>query len=213
MGARRRCRRDGAVPPGAHGRDHRRFRDLVHRGSTAVGPVRRPAVFPRLPDCRTPLLLRPPAVAPADAPLQAAAAAAVSTKHRLFEPAPVPWWKPLGELLLVTAGCTAFIALATWPQVVQPYAVSDPGDPLFSVWRLMWVTHEFVAQPAQHLQRQPVLSRAPHAHLLGPGSDAGAAVRAAPRAGPASGRGRLQHRVPVGRVVLRGQPCTTWPGR
>ena len=66
---------------------------------------------------------------------------------RLFEPAPRPWWKPLGELLLVTAGCTAFIALATWPQVVQPYAVSDPGDPLFSVWRLMWVAHEFVRNP------------------------------------------------------------------
>jgi hypothetical protein len=68
-------------------------------------------------------------------------------EHRLFEPAPVAWWKRVGELLLVTAGCCGFIALATWPQVAQPYAVSDPGDPLFSVWRLMWVTHEFVRNP------------------------------------------------------------------
>ncbi len=68
-------------------------------------------------------------------------------EHRLFEPAPVPWWKRIGEFLLVTAGCCGFIALATWPQVAQPYAVSDPGDPLFSVWRLMWVTHEFVRNP------------------------------------------------------------------
>ena len=68
-------------------------------------------------------------------------------EHRLFEPAPVPWWNRIGEFLLVTAGCCGFIALATWPQVAQPYAVSDPGDPLFSVWRLMWVTHEFARNP------------------------------------------------------------------
>jgi hypothetical protein len=68
-------------------------------------------------------------------------------EHRLFEPAPVPWRKRLGEFLLVTAGCCGFIALATWPQVIQPYAVSDMGDPLFSVWRLMWLTHEFVRNP------------------------------------------------------------------
>ena len=68
-------------------------------------------------------------------------------EHRLFEPAPAPPWKRMGEFLLVTAGCCGFIALATWPQVAQPYAVSDPGDPLFSVWRLMWVTREFGRNP------------------------------------------------------------------
>ena len=68
-------------------------------------------------------------------------------EHRLFGSAPTPISRRVGEFLLVTAGCSAFMALATWPQVVQPYAVSDMGDPLFSVWRLMWVTHEFVRNP------------------------------------------------------------------
>ena len=68
-------------------------------------------------------------------------------EHRLFGPAPVPWWKLIGEFLLVTAGCCGFVALATWPQVAQPYSVSDPGDPVFSVWRLMWLTREFVRNP------------------------------------------------------------------
>ena len=62
-------------------------------------------------------------------------------EHRLFEPDASPRWKRVVEFALVTLGCCGFVAIATWPQVAQPYAVSDPGDPLFSVWRLMWVTH------------------------------------------------------------------------
>ena len=68
-------------------------------------------------------------------------------EHRLFESSRAPAWKRVGEFLLVTAGCSLFIAIATWPQVAQLYSVSDPGDPLFSVWRLMWVTHEFTRNP------------------------------------------------------------------
>ena len=68
-------------------------------------------------------------------------------EERLFESAPVALSRRVGEFLLVAAGCSAFMALATWPQVAQPYAVSDMGDPLFSVWRLMWLTHEFVRNP------------------------------------------------------------------
>lgn len=68
-------------------------------------------------------------------------------EHRLFEPDASPRWKRVVEFVLVTLGCCGFVAIATWPQVAQPYAVSDPGDPLFSVWRLMWVTHEFVRNP------------------------------------------------------------------
>ena len=66
---------------------------------------------------------------------------------RLFEPEATPLWRSVAEFALVTLGCCGFMAIATWPQVAQPYAVSDPGDPLFSVWRLMWVTHEFVRNP------------------------------------------------------------------
>jgi hypothetical protein len=68
-------------------------------------------------------------------------------ERRLFEPSHVPVRKRVGEFLFVTAGCCLFMAVATWPQAAQLYAVSDPGDPLFSVWRLMWVTHEFTRNP------------------------------------------------------------------
>ena len=68
-------------------------------------------------------------------------------EQRLFEAEVIPLRNRIGEFVLVTLGCCIFIAIATWPQVAQLYAVSDPGDPLFSVWRLMWVTHEFVRNP------------------------------------------------------------------
>jgi hypothetical protein len=66
---------------------------------------------------------------------------------QLFGPRGASAWERAGEFLLVTAGCAVFVAIATWPQVAQPYAVSDIGDPLFSIWRLMWVTHEFARDP------------------------------------------------------------------
>jgi hypothetical protein len=50
-------------------------------------------------------------------------------------------------LALLTAGYTVLVAFATWPQVAQMYSVSDFGDPLFSIWRLMWITHEFPRDP------------------------------------------------------------------
>lgn len=68
-------------------------------------------------------------------------------EHQLFAPAKVGAWRRIGEFLLLTAGFSAFVAVATWPQVAQPYAVSDLGDPLFSIWRLMWITHEFPRNP------------------------------------------------------------------
>jgi hypothetical protein len=68
-------------------------------------------------------------------------------EHQLFAPATVGAWRRIGEFLLLTAGFSAFVAVATWPQVAQPYAVSDMGDPLFSIWRLMWITHEFPRDP------------------------------------------------------------------
>jgi hypothetical protein len=68
-------------------------------------------------------------------------------EHQLFAPAAVGLWHRIGEFLLLTAGFSALIAIATWPQVAQPYALSDLGDPLFSIWRLMWITHEFPRDP------------------------------------------------------------------
>ena len=53
----------------------------------------------------------------------------------------------LGELLMLTAGFSMLVAIATWPQVAQPYNVSDMGDPIFSIWRLMWIVREFPRDP------------------------------------------------------------------
>jgi hypothetical protein len=35
----------------------------------------------------------------------------------------------------------------TWQQVVAFHAVSDLGDPLFSIWRLSWVAHQLPRDP------------------------------------------------------------------
>ena len=66
---------------------------------------------------------------------------------QLFAKTPVGLWRRVRELLLVTMGFTAIVAIATWPMVAQPYAVSDMGDPLFSIWRLAWIQHEFPRNP------------------------------------------------------------------
>lgn len=69
-------------------------------------------------------------------------------EHQLFAEAPVSLWRRLGELLLVTIGFSVLVSIATWPMVAQPYSVSDMGDPLFSIWRLMWIQHEFPRNPS-----------------------------------------------------------------
>ena len=131
-------------------------------------------------------------------------------EHRLFEPAPVSWWTRIGEFLLVTIGCCGFIALATWPQVAQPYAVSDPGDPLFSVWRLMWVTHEFVRNPFNIFNGNQFYPE-PRTLTFSDGLDARTSVRRA-RGSRTAPAGRLQHRVPVGRRFLRRRHLLPCPG-
>lgn len=62
-------------------------------------------------------------------------------EHRLF--ARNSW----RELALLTFSYSVLVAVATWPMVAQPYAVSDMGDPLFSIWRLMWITQELPNNP------------------------------------------------------------------
>jgi hypothetical protein len=66
---------------------------------------------------------------------------------RIVAARPAGWRRRLRDLLLVTAGMSVFVAIASWPMVAQPYAVSDMGDPLFSIWRLMWIVHELPRHP------------------------------------------------------------------
>jgi hypothetical protein len=68
-------------------------------------------------------------------------------EHRLFAATRIGFSSRAGELLVLTAAYSVLVAIATWPQVVEPHAVSDMGDPIFSIWRLMWIFHEFPRDP------------------------------------------------------------------
>src|SRR6187431_3364424 len=54
------------------------------------------------------------------------------------------------ELILVTTGLVVSVAIVLYPQLLDWYGVPDPGDPLFSMWRIGWVAHQIVADP-RHL--------------------------------------------------------------
>ncbi len=211
VGARRRRRRHGAVRAGADRRDHRRLRHLVHRGDAAVGPFRRPTVSLRLHHRGDPVVFRPPAVAVVDATLSATAPAAVGRASPVRAGARLvvaaDWRIPArdGRMLRLhraghlAAGGAALRRLRPWRPAVFGLA-SDVGDARVR------------AEPVQYLQREPVLPRAAHADLLRSGLDARTPVRPArgDRIAPA---GRLQHRVPVGRRLLRRRASITLPGR
>jgi hypothetical protein len=44
-------------------------------------------------------------------------------------------------------GMAMALAILLHEQVLQPYGVADLGDPLFSMWRMGWVTHQIVTDP------------------------------------------------------------------
>jgi hypothetical protein len=44
-------------------------------------------------------------------------------------------------------GIALALAILLHEQVRQPYGVADLGDPLFSMWRIGWVTHQIVVDP------------------------------------------------------------------
>ena len=54
------------------------------------------------------------------------------------------------ELILVTTGLVVSVAIVLYRQLLDWYGVPDPGDPLFSMWRIGWVAHQVVADP-RHL--------------------------------------------------------------
>ena len=51
------------------------------------------------------------------------------------------------ELALLVLGFTALVAALTWPQIVRLDSVADLGDPLFSTWRIAWVSHQLPRNP------------------------------------------------------------------
>ncbi|HKT81382.1 MAG TPA: glycosyltransferase family 39 protein [Vicinamibacterales bacterium] len=66
---------------------------------------------------------------------------------RLFPAANETFWRRAGGVLLLVIGYSVLVAIATWPQAAELHNVSDKGDPLFSIWRLMWLLHEFPRHP------------------------------------------------------------------
>ena len=63
-----------------------------------------------------------------------------ATRRRKRLPAPI-------SFALLVLGFSALVIVLLWPQVRQLRSVSDLGDPLFSVWRLAWVSHQLPRAP------------------------------------------------------------------
>jgi hypothetical protein len=57
------------------------------------------------------------------------------------------WRRRLGSAAALLIGFTLLVAVMTWPQVRHLYSVPDLGDPLFSVWRIAWVSHQLPRDP------------------------------------------------------------------
>lgn len=53
----------------------------------------------------------------------------------------------LREFALLVVGFSGLTVALTWPQIVHLHSVADLGDPLFSVWRIAWVSHQVPRNP------------------------------------------------------------------
>jgi hypothetical protein len=58
---------------------------------------------------------------------------------------PLPGWR---EMIVVTGALTLAVGFALYEQLTDFYLVPDLGDPLFSMWRIGWVAHQIIADPA-----------------------------------------------------------------
>lgn len=59
--------------------------------------------------------------------------------------APIP---PMREVALALLALIATTGVVFHAQIADLYGVPDFGDPLFSMWRMAWVSHQIVADPA-----------------------------------------------------------------
>ena len=60
--------------------------------------------------------------------------------------APAGLWR---RTAFASLGMALALAILMHDQLRQPYSVSDLGDPLFSMWRIGWVAHQLVTDPAR----------------------------------------------------------------
>lgn len=69
-------------------------------------------------------------------------------EHRLFGPRETAGWgRRIGGFAALTVGFSALVAALTWPQARELYSVPDLGDPLFSIWRIAWISHQLPRDP------------------------------------------------------------------
>ena len=78
---------------------------------------------------------------------QLAAAFGLGEDVRQFARAPLPNRR---EVLIVLLGLTAAVVVVFHEQYTDFYSVPDFGDPLFSMWRMAWVSHQILIDP-RHL--------------------------------------------------------------
>jgi len=69
-------------------------------------------------------------------------------ERRLFGEG-LTWPQRIARLSLLVLVFGAMTVALTWPQVRHLDSVPDMGDPLFSIWRIAWVSHQIVRDPAR----------------------------------------------------------------
>ena len=57
------------------------------------------------------------------------------------------WRQRFGRLAVLVLGFSVLAIALTWPQARHLDSVPDMGDPLFSIWRIAWVSHQIVRNP------------------------------------------------------------------
>jgi hypothetical protein len=57
------------------------------------------------------------------------------------------WPQRIGRFALLVLVFGTITAAITWPQLRRLDAVPDLGDPLFSIWRMAWISHQIVRDP------------------------------------------------------------------
>ena len=67
-------------------------------------------------------------------------------ERRLFGEA-LTWPQRVGRLALLVLVFSGIAIALTWPQIRHLDSVPDLGDPLFSIWRIAWVSHQIVRDP------------------------------------------------------------------
>jgi hypothetical protein len=96
------------------------------------------------------LVRRPPSFAWLIAPFRRSSLARLVKEAR--DPLPLDeralFGKPAAqEFALVVLGFSALTVALTWPQIIRLYSVADLGDPLFSIWRIAWISHQLPRNP------------------------------------------------------------------